>query len=372
MSCSAARSVTVACLITLLTTTLALIPGCGDESPRQRTDAAPTADAVSDGPVITPDGPTAARDGAPPQPDGATPGDGPQAPTIEFLGLVDGGTYANQPDGVLFRVRAPQGTAEVTYSADGWQFGSSQTPGDDWSLRYTFSNLGQRKIEAVAFDGGSAELARTSITITVEAGSPPPGTPGSKIATMWTTYYYLAVESDYSGPDDTTLYDASCKAITSVPAAYSDDVCIEGSGQLADGRVINYAKSCSCGRPCPTGGTICYAVLDKTKFPWGMGAKSNALEPLRSLAVDKSVLPLGTVLYLKEWDGVTVPKVGTLGGFVHDGCFRADDVGGAINGYHFDFFAGSHAMWKKLETIFATKSNFTVHHGGTRCAHLAP
>ena len=56
-------------------------------------------------------------------------------------------------------------------------------------------------------------------------------------------------------------------AVREVSADFSDSVCIEGSGKLADGRVINFAQTCSCGRPCPTGGIICYSVLDSSQFP---------------------------------------------------------------------------------------------------------
>jgi 3D (Asp-Asp-Asp) domain-containing protein len=195
---------------------------------------------------------------------------------------------------------------------------------------------------------------------------------GQLVGQMWITYYYLAKETDYPGPADTTLYDANCAPIVDVSAAFSDAVCIEGSGLLQDGRVINYASTCSCGRPCPTGGIVCYAVLDKATYPWGMGAASNPLVPLRSWAVDKSEIPLGTVLYAEEWDGVTMPGIDGLGGFVHDGCFVADDVGGAITGLHYDFFAGTKAMWLALEQIHGTKSTFTVYKNGGRCAYLLP
>ncbi|MBI5502530.1 MAG: hypothetical protein HY907_19960 [Deltaproteobacteria bacterium] len=196
--------------------------------------------------------------------------------------------------------------------------------------------------------------------------------PGTPVGSMWNTYYYFASEADYAGADDTALYDESCDEIAMVPAEYSDDVCIEGSGRLEDGRVINYASSCSCGRPCPTGGIICYAVLDPAAFPWGMGSRGNALVPLRSWAVDNAFLPYGTVLYAEEWDGVAIPALDGLGGFTHDGCFRADDVGGAIDGNHFDFFAGTAGMWGALEDIHPTGSDFTVYRDGDRCAYLLP
>jgi 3D (Asp-Asp-Asp) domain-containing protein len=184
---------------------------------------------------------------------------------------------------------------------------------------------------------------------------------------MYITYYYLSQESNYSGTANTTLYDKNCKAIVKVSSKFSDSACIEGSGRLKDGRVINYAKTCSCGRRCPTGGIICYSVLDKNKFPWGAGARSNPLRPLRSLAVDRNKIAIGTKLYIPEWDGVQIPAIDGIGGFTHDGCVYADDVGGAIKGNHFDFFSGTSKMWKALEKVHKTKKYLTVYKNPSRC-----
>lgn len=193
---------------------------------------------------------------------------------------------------------------------------------------------------------------------------------GRSIGQLWNTFYYLSREEEHPGTANTALNDASCNPIATVSADFSDSVCIEGSGKLADGRVINFAQTCSCGRPCPTGGIICYSVLDSSQFPWGKGARSNPLQPLRSLAVDRNRVALGTVVYLEQWDGFTVPQVGDLGGFVHDGCFRADDVGGAIRGDHIDIFSGSRAMWQTLEGSFPTNTRFDAYVDTPACAYL--
>lgn len=202
----------------------------------------------------------------------------------------------------------------------------------------------------------------------------PPERPskGTLGGTLWITYYYLAREADYTGVKDTILYDASCKPIQTVAASYSDAVCIEGSGKLLDGRVINVSKTCTCGRPCRGGKILCYQVIDPAKFPWGMGARSNPLVPFRSIAVDRTRIPLGTVLYLEGWDGLLLPSSDGLGGWKHDGCFRADDVGGAIQGDHIDIFAGSKPLWKALEAIHPTRKTFSFYTSSPRCASLVP
>jgi 3D (Asp-Asp-Asp) domain-containing protein len=154
---------------------------------------------------------------------------------------------------------------------------------------------------------------------------------------------------------------------------FADEVCVEGSGRLTEGTVINYAGDCACGHPCSSGPTVCFALLDPATFPWGAGSMDNPLEPLRSWAVDNAVIAHGTILYTPEWDGVSIPSMDGIGGFVHDGCFRADDVGNGINGDHFDFFAGTTSMWNELENIHPSiQSHFQVHRDAPHCAYLMP
>lgn len=186
---------------------------------------------------------------------------------------------------------------------------------------------------------------------------------GDSIGMFWNTYYYLAYEENYSGADDTTVYAPGCTELTRVPSEYAEALCIEGSGKLDDGTVINYYERCSCGGAC----NICFSEMDPNQFPWGKGSRGNALEPLRSWAVDTDIIDHGTVLYVEEWDGVEIPAVDGLGGFTHDGCFRADDVGGGIDGMHFDFFAGTPDMRQALEQIYPTRSEFEVYVNSERC-----
>ncbi len=190
--------------------------------------------------------------------------------------------------------------------------------------------------------------------------------PGTPIGTFENTYYYLAEEEAHSGAPEATLYDSSCEAIAVVSSSFANAACIEGTALLADGRVINYFQPCSCGGPC----TYCWSVMDPDEFAWGMGSQANPLEPLRSWAVDTDLIAYGTVLYVEEWDGMVIPEVGELGGEPHDGCFRADDVGGAIQGFHVDIFAGSRDMWQALEGIFPTRTEFVVYEDSPRCEHL--
>ncbi|MEC9441395.1 MAG: 3D domain-containing protein [Myxococcota bacterium] len=191
---------------------------------------------------------------------------------------------------------------------------------------------------------------------------------GNPAGTYWITYYYKSTEASHSGADNTPIYDSSCNVIKQVPSSFASSACIEGSGKLEDGRVINYKQSCSCSNnPC----SFCWEVVDSNQFPWGKGNRNNPLVPLRSLAVDTRIVSNGTLIYLQEFDGVDIPRVGELGGFKHDGCFRADDVGGAIVGDHFDVFAGTEEMHQALEGIFPTRTRLSTWvHANEHCAHL--
>ena len=56
---------------------------------------------------------------------------------------------------------------------------------------------------------------------------------------------------------------------------------------------------------------------------------------MRTVAVDKTVIPRRTVLFIKETVGVKMPN-----GATHDGYWYASDVGGAIKGERIDLYTG--------------------------------
>lgn len=293
---------------------------------------------------------------------------GQDQPFVHFTSPGDGSNVSNP---VEFRFETGN-VDTVIIEADGYPL--TQQPWDSSersTLEYTFNSTGyQRDVVMTGFDEAGREVAEDSITITIDEQRP--DDPGRHHGTFWNTYYYFAQEQEYSGADNTTLYDASCNPIADVPASFSDDVCVQGSGKLEDGRFINFSTTCSCGRSCPTGGTICYQEIDSNRYPWGRGSRDNAVEPLRTLAVDTSVISWGAVLYLPAWDGVDIPRIGQIGGFTHDGCFHAGDVGGWIEGNHFDIFAGTSNMHDALEMIHPTRSNFEVYVDSPKCAHFQP
>ena len=56
---------------------------------------------------------------------------------------------------------------------------------------------------------------------------------------------------------------------------------------------------------------------------------------MRTVAVDKNVIPRRTVLFIKETVGLKMPD-----GATHDGYWYASDVGGSIKGERIDLYTG--------------------------------
>lgn len=122
-----------------------------------------------------------------------------------------------------------------------------------------------------------------------------------------------------------------CEEISEVTQEFAAQLRIQGTGKLKDGRVLNIWGSC----PCDT--SPCFKV---TAAQWGTSGTGHQLHPFRTVAVDPKVIKLGTLLYVPLLEGRTMPGRAPWGGFVHDGCVVADDVGGGIKGNQLDLFVG--------------------------------
>jgi 3D (Asp-Asp-Asp) domain-containing protein len=62
------------------------------------------------------------------------------------------------------------------------------------------------------------------------------------------------------------------------------------------------------------------------------------VSPMRTLAVDPTLIPRRTIVFIKETVGMALP-----GGGTHDGYWYASDIGGAIKGKRVDLFTGMNA-----------------------------
>ena len=179
---------------------------------------------------------------------------------------------------------------------------------------------------------------------------------GTLRGTYALTYYWISAEDDDapSGPADTTIFDKKCEPLAKVSAQYANDLALHGAGKLTDGRVLGVAGECSCKR------SPCFRVID---HPWGVGAHNRPLVPFRSLAVDRSVIPIGTALWVEQLDGADVPGVFPT---IHDGCVIADDIGGRIKGEKLDWFVGKKPYYRELDKALKL-TQVTVFDGGARC-----
>lgn len=92
---------------------------------------------------------------------------------------------------------------------------------------------------------------------------------------------------------------------------------MEGTGVAKDGSIIHYE------------GNNCFK-----KVPKIVGAANKELEPMKSVAVDKSEIPLGSELLIESF-----------------GEARADDTGGMVNGKHLDLYYGLTVSGKDADRL---------------------
>jgi len=146
-----------------------------------------------------------------------------------------------------------------------------------------------------------------------------------------------AVASD---PDAVSLYEAgTCNTIAEVSHEFANQLAIQGTGKLHDGRVLNIWGRCKCSK------SPCFKV---TENQWGTAGSNHPLQPFRTVAVDPKVVKLGSLLYVPLLEGRTMPGRPPWGGYVHDGCVVADDTGGHIDGHRLDLFVGRKAYFLGL------------------------
>ncbi len=188
---------------------------------------------------------------------------------------------------------------------------------------------------------------------------------GKVLGTFKNTYYDFPSESDFEG-EAIDLMNASCRAIASVPRKFYESVCVQGSGTLKAGGTVSFAKrDCSCAAECPrTGQHICFDLLDKAQFPWGRGAIGKGITPLVTVAVDSTIIALGTSLYIPEYDGIARDASGTA---KHDGCFLAEDRGLAVKGEHVDVFTGHREITQLWNRLVPSNSGVTIVIDSPRC-----
>ncbi|MEY4065500.1 MAG: hypothetical protein RIR26_1708 [Pseudomonadota bacterium] len=165
------------------------------------------------------------------------------------------------------------------------------------------------------------------------------------LGNLFPTFYNIADEAFHPGAKTIPLYETGTgKLIAKVSESFRDDLDMEGTGKLNDGRVLNVATLVN--------GIWDYKILAGDAF--GVGILGHNLHPYRSVAVDfvhlckqanlsfcdqpeseiKKQL-IGALLYMPRLRGVPLPN-----GKTHDGFVCAQDVGGAIDLDRVDIFVG--------------------------------
>lgn len=183
---------------------------------------------------------------------------------------------------------------------------------------------------------------------------PAPDIAASKKIQLWATFY--KVQNAREIASGIAILDLKGKELSG-PISPSDwcNGAIEGTINVTsrEGKVTTYNYV---GRSEPSQ-IDCAAVLsiNPEKKPWirsigesrfkpaigkyGDGVNGYALVPYHTLAVDPSVIPFGTVLFIPSARNTTI-KLPDGQSMRHDGYFFAADRGGAIHGHHVDVFCG--------------------------------
>lgn len=168
--------------------------------------------------------------------------------------------------------------------------------------------------------------AAISMSAVSPPASRPPATDYKVVGKFRDTFYYVVLESDYpSRVKDTPVRDMNDQVLAMVPKAFKTQMDIEGTGKLADGRVINFA-----------GRKERETRYQFTVHRYGRGVGNCELVPFYSVAMDKNQIALGSIIFIDETLGVKLPD-----GSYHDGYWRVDDVGGAIKKDRIDLFVGT-------------------------------
>lgn len=139
------------------------------------------------------------------------------------------------------------------------------------------------------------------------------------------TFYWIVRESDYNGEKNTPLYLENGKILGYFPYDFVQDFKKEACAELNDGKRISYLKKAN-------------KVRIVQEF---LGFNGHTISPLKSIAVDPDVIPLGSKLYIPNLSKLTN----------HDGKIFAHDIGSMIKDREVDIFVGHKENTKLLTSV---------------------
>lgn len=204
------------------------------------------------------------------------------------------------------------------------------------------------------------------------------------------TYYYIADQNAWSGPQTVPVYGPDRQILAHVEAGFFAQMSLEGTGKMRDGRLLNvagsnvsvnadeyqsvwdYHKKYLAKRDPGYSGLVvrddkvvaasAYRQVPQSEIGKGYGVLRNVpMEPFRTLAADLGahrkddprykgkggLVPALSKVFIKEFVGLVCPN-GQGGTYVHDGWFIVNDTGGGIFGCHFDVFVGTRELVKQV------------------------
>jgi len=192
-------------------------------------------------------------------------------------------------------------------------------------------------------------LFLTLSLVTVSSIVGPPAAAGDRyLGRYQVTYYWIAREDDrYAGQlRDETLLDANGCELARVSRAFRRALDMEGTGELADGRIVNVAERTASG----------WRYVDLGVSGWGLGAGDVPLLPFRSVAADPERLPRGSRIHVPAFADLILPS-----GDQHGGRFVVDDVGSAIRARRLDVFIGDEQYLATIETTVRSHQRVPVY-----------
>ncbi|KAI8143777.1 hypothetical protein BJV82DRAFT_557442 [Fennellomyces sp. T-0311] len=150
-----------------------------------------------------------------------------------------------------------------------------------------------------------------------------------------------------NGSKTKSLKTKSGKTIEKVSSVTYEKFQMEGTGLLQSGKMVNLGENKNV-----------FIELDRVKTPYGLGDRTNGLQPWTSVASND--IPHGTKLYIKQLDGLKLPN-----GRTHNGCVKVEDKGWSFPGCQLDWFVLQYSAYKTLvqktgERISAVEKNCEI------------
>lgn len=134
-----------------------------------------------------------------------------------------------------------------------------------------------------------------------------------------------------NGPKTEKILDIKNNIISIVSKITYNKFREEGTGILENDVMINLGAN-----------NNRFEIVNKNKYPFGIGSSNNPLIPFISIATND--IPLNTKIYIKELDGFVLPN-----NMTHNGCLKVDDKGYGLKKCHIDFFVLKYLYYEYLQ-----------------------